>query len=144
MEGQLLWDRAMAEALARAVRDEPGALVVGLMGSGHVIHGYGVEHQLRDLGVADVGSLLPWDVDGDCADLVAGVADAVFGILPPIRAKGRSPDALHRLAGSGGQWRRRDGLAAPQFDLAVKLEPSEGPSRGTRAGRCTRPTKRWR
>jgi uncharacterized iron-regulated protein len=88
MEGQLLWDRAMAEALARAVRDEPGALVVGLMGSGHVIHGYGVEHQLRDLGVADVGSLLPWDVDGDCADLVAGVADAVFGILPPIRAKG--------------------------------------------------------
>lgn len=85
LDGQLLWDRAMAEALAGAVREQPDALVVGLMGSGHVIHGYGVEHQLRDLGVPDVGSLLPWDADGDCADLVAGVADAVFGIVPPAR-----------------------------------------------------------
>ena len=85
LDGQLLWDRAMAEALAGAVREQPDALVVGLMGSGHVIHGYGVEHQLRDLGVPDVGSLLPWDADGDCADLVAGVADAVFGIMPPAR-----------------------------------------------------------
>lgn len=90
LDGQLLWDRAMAEALAGAVREHPGALVVGLMGSGHVAHGYGVEHQLRDLGVADIGSLLPWDADGDCRDLVAGVADAVFGIAPS-RPAGAAP-----------------------------------------------------
>ena len=85
LDGQLLWDRAMAEALAGALRDHPEALVVGLMGSGHVMHGYGVEHQLRALGVSDVGSLLPWDADSDCADLVTGVADAVFGIPEPVR-----------------------------------------------------------
>ncbi|HEY9192153.1 MAG TPA: ChaN family lipoprotein [Methyloversatilis sp.] len=83
LDSQLLWDRAMAEALADAVRTRPGALVVGLMGSGHVMHGYGVAHQLRDLGLTDVGSLLPWDADDDCRDLVAGVADGVFGIQPP-------------------------------------------------------------
>jgi uncharacterized iron-regulated protein len=82
LDGQLLWDRAMAEALAGAVRASPGVLVVGLMGSGHVMHGYGVAHQLRDLGLTDVGSLLPWDAEDDCRDLVAGVADGVFGILP--------------------------------------------------------------
>lgn len=91
LDGQLLWDRAMAEALAGAVRDHPDALVVGLMGSGHVVHGYGVEHQLRDLGVVDVGSLLPWDGDSDCTDLVAGVADAVFGILPAAHTKAVQP-----------------------------------------------------
>lgn len=91
LDGQLLWDRAMAEALAAAVREYPDALVVGLMGSGHVVHGYGVEHQLRDLGVIDVGSLLPWDVDSDCTDLVAGVADAVFGIAPGVRTKAVQP-----------------------------------------------------
>ncbi|MBU0600998.1 MAG: ChaN family lipoprotein [Gammaproteobacteria bacterium] len=91
LDGQLLWDRAMAEALAGAARANPAALVVGLMGSGHVIHGYGVEHQLRDLGVTEVGSLLPWDADGDCGDLVAGVADAVFGIAPGERRRAVVP-----------------------------------------------------
>ena len=87
LDSQLLWDRAMAEALVDAARASPGALVVGLMGSGHVMHGHGVAHQLRDLGLTDVGSLLPWDTDDDCRDLVAGVADGVFGIRPPDGAR---------------------------------------------------------
>lgn len=85
LQSQLLWDRAMAEALEGAMREHPQALVVGLMGSGHVIHGHGVEHQLRALGVTAVGSLLPWDGDNDCSDLLTGLADAVFGIARPIR-----------------------------------------------------------
>lgn len=84
MQGQLLWDRAMAEALAGASRDHPQALVVGIMGSGHVIHGRGVEHQLRALGLSAIGSLLPWDSENECSDLVAGLADAVYGIARPL------------------------------------------------------------
>jgi len=52
------------------------------MGSGHTVHGFGVLHQLNDLGVTDVMSLLPWDTNKSCTQLVTGVANAVFGVLP--------------------------------------------------------------
>src|SRR5690606_2261426 len=84
--GQQLWDRAMAQMLQAALNNtEKGnkkPLVVGIMGSGHIVHGYGVPHQLNDLGVRDVLSSLPWDTDKAWKQLVAGVADAVFGVLP--------------------------------------------------------------
>jgi uncharacterized iron-regulated protein len=80
VEAQLLWDRAMAEGIATA-RQDGGPLVLGVMGAGHVEGGNGVPYQLRALG-ARVVTLLPWDAGGDCGDLVAGLADAVFGIPP--------------------------------------------------------------
>ncbi len=82
---QQLWDRAMAQILHQvliAAEDGGKPLVVGIMGSGHIVHGFGVPHQLNDLGVKDVMSLLPWDTNKPCKQLVAGVADAVFGVLP--------------------------------------------------------------
>lgn len=85
--GQQLWDRAMAEMLKKALVNGDGIeqpLVVGVMGSGHVIHGFGVPHQLNDLGVKEIASLLPWDQNRSCKLLVSGVADAVFGVLPHI------------------------------------------------------------
>lgn len=83
--GQQLWDRAMAQILQQALTESTGSekpLVVGVMGTGHVLHGFGVTHQLHDLGVKDVAALLPWDSDKSCKQLVKGVADAVFGVLP--------------------------------------------------------------
>ncbi len=80
VESQTAWDRAMAEALARrAGAGKP--LVVGVMGSGHLRHGHGVPHQLHALGVKNVGTLLPLSAGGECKDLRAGLADAVF-MLP--------------------------------------------------------------
>jgi hypothetical protein len=76
----------MAQGIADAARQKPGAVVVGLMGSGHVIHGWGVSHQLQQMGLEAPLSLLPWDRDGDCATLVPGLADAVFGVAEPPRA----------------------------------------------------------
>src|SRR5262249_32931409 len=52
VEAQLTWDRAMAEALAGAKRKFSDATVIGILGSGHVAGGYGVPHQLKDLGIA--------------------------------------------------------------------------------------------
>jgi len=84
VESQQLWDRAMAQAIHSALARPKRPLVVGIMGSGHVVHGYGVPHQLRDLGIADVTVLLPWDRGADCRELVAGIADAVFGVAAPV------------------------------------------------------------
>lgn len=85
--GQQLWDRAMAQVLQQAVTESAGRekpLVVGVMGTGHVLHGFGVPHQLHDLGIKDVAALLPWDSDKSCKQLVTGLADAVFGVLPHV------------------------------------------------------------
>lgn len=85
VESQTTWDRAMAQGLAEAVRASAGgdnALVVGIMGSGHIRYGHGVAHQLRDLGIRSVGMLLPVRAGGDCSKL-DGIADAVFAISTP-------------------------------------------------------------
>lgn len=87
ISGQQLWDRAMAEVIQVALDDsEDGEkpLVVGVMGSGHILHGYGVPHQLRDLGVDNITSLLPWDMGRSCKRFVSGFADAVFGVVPYV------------------------------------------------------------
>ncbi len=94
VEAQLTWDRAIAEALVTASQRDPGALVVGVMGSGHVERGHGVPHQLAALGVParDVVVLLPWDTGRECAERTPDLADAVFGIAP-----GDAPAAPPRL-----------------------------------------------
>lgn len=83
VESQTVWDRAMAEALAKPIKAAPegkAPLVVGILGSGHIRYGYGVPHQLRDLGITRIGSLLPLDADTDCNTLRPGLADAAFAI----------------------------------------------------------------
>lgn len=92
IEAQLTWDRAMAEALADASRENPEAVVVGILGRGHVENGYGVPHQLADLGIDTVTSLLPVTAGEDCEALTASVADAVFLVddrsaPPPVADK---------------------------------------------------------
>jgi uncharacterized iron-regulated protein len=94
VESQLVWDRAMAQGIADAADQRLGIVVVGLMGSGHVIHGWGVSHQLQQMGRKAPLALLPWDRDGDCATLVPGLADAVFGVAEPPR---NAPVARPRL-----------------------------------------------
>jgi len=78
VEAQLTWDRAMAEALAAAHRRDPSALVVGIIGRGHLEYGYGIPHQLADMGIDDVDVLMPLDADDNCDPLPADLASAVF------------------------------------------------------------------
>ncbi|SFM10990.1 ChaN family lipoprotein [Nitrosomonas communis] len=83
--GQQLWDRAMAQEIHGVLSTQDqgkSPLVVAIMGSGHIMHGFGVPHQLRDLGVTKITSLLPWDTNKPCQQLVADYADAVFGVSP--------------------------------------------------------------
>jgi uncharacterized iron-regulated protein len=87
VEAQLTWDRAMAEALMAARRDNPDALVVGILGRGHIEHGYGVPHQLADLGEDSVAVLLPVETGAACQGLESGVADAIFLVAPDDSAR---------------------------------------------------------
>lgn len=80
VEAMQVWDRAMAQGIAERLRGGNPPLAVAIMGSGHLRDGYGVPHQLRDLGVARTAVALPWEPSESCAELRPGVADAVFGI----------------------------------------------------------------
>ena len=76
IDAQLVWDRAMAEAIAAQRARAPGRRVVAIMGEGHLEHRYGVPHQLEALGVRDAIVWLPGHEV--CAPLGADYADAVF------------------------------------------------------------------
>jgi hypothetical protein len=106
VEGQQLWDRAMAQGIHSALERSQPPLVVGIMGSGHIKYGYGVPHQLKHLGVTDVGMLLPWNNGTSCDLLTADIADAIFGTaLPPLAADERPRERLgirFEMAQDGG------------------------------------------
>lgn len=86
VEAQSTWDRAMAEALATARADNPDALVVGVLGRGHIDRGHGVPHQLADLGQTEVSILVPVETGSACQALEADVADAAFLLGPDDQA----------------------------------------------------------
>ena len=102
LESQQVWDRALAQKIAESLAKRPGALVVGVMGSGHVVNGFGVPHQLRDLGVRQIATFVPVDKSAECKEMAAGFADAVFGVAAPAA------------------------LASQRPRLGVWLEPAEG------------------
>ena len=77
IEQQLLWDRAMAQGLAKNTSKYP--LIVGLLGSWHIINGFGVPHQLKDLEQDKITSLIPWDEHLDCQSISDQFADAIYG-----------------------------------------------------------------
>lgn len=80
VQGQQVWDAAMAQAIAKQVQGSARS-VIAFMGSGHVAYGYGVPHQLKQLGVQSVTVAIPWDRHFDCAQLTPEFADLVFGVV---------------------------------------------------------------
>lgn len=86
VDAQLLWDRAMAEALNAASRAKDEPLVVGLMGGGHLEYRDGVPAQLHALGRKDAYVMLPWTEGRDCAGMRKGIADIVYGVAPSLSA----------------------------------------------------------
>lgn len=88
VEAQTLWDGAMAQVMAQHLEKNPGTLVVGIMGAGHVRNGHGVAHQLKHLGIGQVGILLTWERSEGCASLGKEYADAIYLVEQP---KGNPP-----------------------------------------------------
>jgi uncharacterized iron-regulated protein len=92
MQAQLFRDRAMAEPIAGALRKDRRALVVGIMGLGHVEYGDGVVHQLAALKVTDVATALPWNAGSECPPAHGPrIADLLFGLAAPSGAHAPPP-----------------------------------------------------
>jgi uncharacterized iron-regulated protein len=151
VESQLTWDRAMAEALAarsRASGSGTPPLVVGIAGSGHLRHQYGIAHQLRDLGVREVATLLP-ERGEDCTELKAGLADAVFGIAhapreAPPRPRlgvqlGGKPDAVEIVAVTPGSLAEQTGLRKDDRVVTLAGTPVKSAGRIVAAVRAQPP-----
>ncbi len=80
VQKQLLWDRAMAEGISAPLdATQKSPLMIAFIGSGHLMHGYGVPHQLQSLGIDKVMTMIPWDRHLDCRVLEEGFADVVYG-----------------------------------------------------------------
>ncbi len=76
VRAQQTWDRAFACNIAYALKASPEALIIGIIGRGHMDYGHGTPFQLADLGVSNIGLLVPSDTDFTPSD--TPIADAVF------------------------------------------------------------------
>src|SRR5690606_32630552 len=88
VRAQQTWDRAFACNIAYYCTENPQALVIGIIGRGHMEYGHGTPDQLDDLGITSCAILLTEDVGDEhaCPLTVEGkaVADAVFGLQPQV------------------------------------------------------------
>lgn len=86
---QATWDATMAHNAVRALEGEPGAMMVVLVGAGHVAYGLGIERQAARGFKGRIASIIPvniQDAEGDRVDTVqASYADFLWG-LPPATA----------------------------------------------------------
>ncbi|ARO14624.1 protein of unknown function DUF399 [Ketogulonicigenium robustum] len=85
IRAQEVWDRAFATHIVQAKADHPDALVVGIIGMGHLQFGGGVGFQLGTLGLQDSLALLPV-AEGDAMP-APGAADGVC-LLPRLPPQG--------------------------------------------------------
>jgi aminopeptidase N len=93
---QATWDATMAHNAVKAVKSEPGAILVVLVGSGHVAYGLGIERQAARWLHGKIASVIPVnveDAEGKSVGTVqASYADFLWG-LPP------ATDPLHPILG---------------------------------------------
>lgn len=97
LQGQLLWDRAMAEVLHSAVTKKAHPVIVGVLGAGHIMGNYGVPHQLNSLGLKNIKTLMAWDGTIECQQLLDGAVDIAFGIVEISREELEAEEERPRL-----------------------------------------------
>ena len=102
-EAQCTWDATMAYNAVRSLEDHPEAIMVVLVGSGHVAYGLGIQRQAEIWFDGQVASLIPVPVGGDednggtraqasYADFIWGVAPEAHTLYPGIGFSTRQPD----------------------------------------------------
>jgi uncharacterized iron-regulated protein len=90
-QAQCAWDATMAWNAQRALAAEPdpAAVMVVLLGSGHVSYGLGAPRQAAGYGAGPIATVIPvpmTDEDGQAARVRASYADYVWGVAPEVAA----------------------------------------------------------
>ncbi|MEM8998218.1 MAG: ChaN family lipoprotein [Acidobacteriota bacterium] len=83
LRAQTAWDASMAYNASKVLAEDPEAMVVVLVGSGHVAYGLGIARQAAPLLEAPVATLIPVpvSVDGEpVEDVSASYADFLWGV----------------------------------------------------------------
>ncbi|MEO1368017.1 MAG: ChaN family lipoprotein, partial [Acidobacteriota bacterium] len=83
LRAQTAWDASMAYNASKVLAEDPDAMVVVLVGSGHVAYGLGIARQAAPLLDAPVATLIPVAVavDGEAVeDVSASYADFLWGV----------------------------------------------------------------
>ncbi len=129
VQAQITWDRAMAQALAAALRGGGRPLVVGIVGLGHTEYGWGIPRQLADLGVTGTAVLVPWDAGRACSELARpggpAVADAVFGLAAHADEAAPQRPKLGVLIGDGDGGVRVEKVIEGSVAEAAGLAPGD-------------------
>ncbi|MBF0625648.1 MAG: ChaN family lipoprotein [Magnetococcales bacterium] len=133
---QQVWDATMADALLEHLTAHPERRIVALVGSGHLLRGHGIPHQLRSRGWTDFATLLPWSTDADWVPPDA--ADYAWGTPPPPavppsprigvvleldQAAAEGPEGVTLQGVGPDSPAARAGLAAGDRILAVNGQP---------------------
>ena len=106
IRAQATWDAVMGWNAAQAVKasGDPNAIIVVLIGAGHVTYGLGSERQIRPVYDGGIASMVPVqirDADGNAVrDVQASYADFVWGLPPALPPQ--YPSLGVSLAGSIG------------------------------------------
>lgn len=83
---QCTWDATMGHNAVKALREHPGAVMVVLVGSGHVAYGLGIQRQIAGELDGKSAAVLPVPVKDDdgkpTATVRASYADFVWGVPP--------------------------------------------------------------
>ncbi|HKJ88012.1 MAG TPA: ChaN family lipoprotein [Gammaproteobacteria bacterium] len=129
IQAQITWDAAMAGGLLKAKREHPRAVVVGIVGKGHVEGGYGIPRQVRTRnGDLKVRTVLPFAPEAEDRP-GKGDADYAWAMAPerasdPVQigvvldtAKGGGGVAIQRV--KEGYPAEKAGLQAGDRILAV-------------------------
>lgn len=83
LQSQTAWDASMAWSAVRVLKQQPEAILVVLVGSGHVAYGLGIQRQAEPWLEGPVATLIPVPVsrDGDTVESIsASYADFIWGV----------------------------------------------------------------
>ncbi len=152
-EAQCTWDAAMAYNAVRALEARPEAIMVVLVGSGHVAYGLGIQRQAEQWFDGKVATLVPVPVGEDphhprtavqasYADFIWGVAPESDTLFPTLGLSTRQTDPhdpIEVIIAPSGSAVAEAGVAVG--DVIVSIDGQPVPDRATVSERIA--AKRW-
>jgi uncharacterized iron-regulated protein len=144
LSAQATWDATMGYHAVQALKQFGGndAIMVVLVGSGHVAYGLGIEHQARQWFTGPIASVIPMDVTDNLvpvktvrasyANFIWGIAEEIDSLYPNPILSTRAIDngrAMQVLAPENGSLAEKAGFK--ENDVLVSMDGTPLPDKET-------------